>query len=481
MSGFNNSASSSTPSTDDEGRTNLTRQDLEVPPAFKIKQTVDYGPQINFTIWLLTAISAAFLALRVYCKFLRHRGLWWDDHILIASWVSLVASGAFVSVSVNLGFGRSLSLFNFDNLHMYLLYTNLAGTFSILAALWSKTSFAITVLRISTGWVKFLVWFIMITVNVSLGVAIALTWGQCTPIEKIWQPDINGHCWPKFYQVRYNIFTAIYSGATDIVLALVPWKIIWTLTMNKKEKFGVLVAMSMGVFAGVTSIIKITQLPSISNSTFTESTTQLMILASAEGAISIIAASIPILRALLRDTRPPPGPAQFYHNMDFGSMYTGTENTQGTGRSSTVISSAGNHSRAGSSWSNKEMHSGSSIMRLSRLSRFSGLSMGFNGSSHRGGSRSPRTSSAMSRSLGSRNESMSSFFSLDPPPGKIIQTEEVVVEYETNTTQQLNHHHHQRGLSLLNSQSQGGTGGPDDEWPMAKDLQWPGAAGRTPV
>lgn len=33
----------------------------------------------------------------------------------------------------------------------------------------------------------------------------------------------------------------------DIVLAVLPWKIIWTLTMNRKEKMGVLVAMSMGV------------------------------------------------------------------------------------------------------------------------------------------------------------------------------------------------------------------------------------------
>lgn len=47
----------------------------------------DYRPQINCTIWLLTAISAIFLVLRVYCKFLRRRGLWRDDHILIASWV----------------------------------------------------------------------------------------------------------------------------------------------------------------------------------------------------------------------------------------------------------------------------------------------------------------------------------------------------------------------------------------------------------
>ena len=33
----------------------------------------------------------------------------------------------------------------------------------------------------------------------------------------------------------------------DIVLAILPWKIIWSLTMNRKEKAGVMVAMSMGV------------------------------------------------------------------------------------------------------------------------------------------------------------------------------------------------------------------------------------------
>lgn len=47
----------------------------------------NYGPQLNFTIWLLTILASGFLGLRVYCKFLRHRGLWWDDHVLIAAWV----------------------------------------------------------------------------------------------------------------------------------------------------------------------------------------------------------------------------------------------------------------------------------------------------------------------------------------------------------------------------------------------------------
>lgn len=74
---------------------------------------------------------------------------------------------------------------------------------------------------------------------------------------------MEGVCWPKQIQIHYNIFTAskkpsvanlyphlrclVYSGAMDIVLAFVPWKMIWALTMNRKEKIGVLVAMSMGV------------------------------------------------------------------------------------------------------------------------------------------------------------------------------------------------------------------------------------------
>ena len=33
----------------------------------------------------------------------------------------------------------------------------------------------------------------------------------------------------------------------DIILALLPWRIVLTLTLNKKEKIGVLLAMSMGI------------------------------------------------------------------------------------------------------------------------------------------------------------------------------------------------------------------------------------------
>ena len=40
---------------------------------------------------------------------------------------------------------------------------------------------------------------------------------------------------------------SVYSGLSDIILALLPWSIVWKLQMKPKEKIGVAIAMSMGV------------------------------------------------------------------------------------------------------------------------------------------------------------------------------------------------------------------------------------------
>ena len=45
------------------------------------------GPKLVASIWALQAAAAAFLGLRLYCKLSRHNRLWWDDYLLIGSWV----------------------------------------------------------------------------------------------------------------------------------------------------------------------------------------------------------------------------------------------------------------------------------------------------------------------------------------------------------------------------------------------------------
>jgi len=148
---------------------------------------------------------------------------------------------------VSLGFGKYPMYINPLVFPMMGLYANLGQMFGILAVLWSKTSFAITLLRLTEGKTKFFIWFVIVSMNVSLGLLALFTWVQCTPVAKSWNKRLDGTCWDISAVNGYNIFTGVYSGACDIVLAMLPWRLIWNLQMKKKEKFGVGIAMSMGL------------------------------------------------------------------------------------------------------------------------------------------------------------------------------------------------------------------------------------------
>jgi hypothetical protein len=49
--------------------------------------TANLGPQLNGITWFLFGSATVFMTLRLYCKFLNGRGFWWDDYVLVLSWV----------------------------------------------------------------------------------------------------------------------------------------------------------------------------------------------------------------------------------------------------------------------------------------------------------------------------------------------------------------------------------------------------------
>lgn len=60
---------------------------VETPRAGPEMKFVDPSSQVNWGIWTLFVGATAFLTLRIWSKMHRRHGLWWDDHILISSWV----------------------------------------------------------------------------------------------------------------------------------------------------------------------------------------------------------------------------------------------------------------------------------------------------------------------------------------------------------------------------------------------------------
>ncbi|KAK1749435.1 hypothetical protein QBC47DRAFT_418920 [Echria macrotheca] len=262
------------------------------------------GPRLNAVIWTLTAISAAFLALRLYCRAVIIKGLWWDDWLLIAAWVAILATCIVISITVSMGFGRHSWDIPFQDLPDIFKVYSAAATLCICASVWSKTSFALTIVRLTDGWLRRLIWVVIVLVNVFMAFTALINFIHCSPLDKVWDLTgaVPGTCWPIEVIINYDIFSAVFSGAVDIALALLPCKLIWNLQMQKGEKIGVAVAMGMGIFAGVTAFVKASNLGRMHSVDLYDSI-ELNYWSNAESAVTIMAASIPVLRVLIRDMK----------------------------------------------------------------------------------------------------------------------------------------------------------------------------------
>lgn len=90
----------------------------------------------------------------------------------------------------------------------------------------------------------------------------------------------------------------------DFALVAIAWTVVFQLQMRStREKVGLGVAMSMGVAAGITSLVKAAILPALAGGDITYATASLHIWSMAEPSVTIMAASIPLLRVLFSHVR----------------------------------------------------------------------------------------------------------------------------------------------------------------------------------
>jgi hypothetical protein len=238
----------------------------------------DNGPLIVGVSWFLCWFSGGFLALRLYAKISRRQHLWWDDHILIFSWVSFFPSPLLLVASIErltsrlktlllvttilsqigqfLGFGKKTADIPVQNLGILAMGLSVAASISCFASTFSKISFGVTLLRLTSGALRTFVWFCIITLFIVMLPSALLTWISCRPVAKAWNSTLEGECWDGRVTVGYGIFNAAWCVAADFALALLPWKLVWGLRLNLREKVGVGIAMSMGILAGICAIVK---------------------------------------------------------------------------------------------------------------------------------------------------------------------------------------------------------------------------------
>ncbi|EUC48301.1 hypothetical protein COCMIDRAFT_87632 [Bipolaris oryzae ATCC 44560] len=257
------------------------------------------GPLMSVVTWSLVSVAAVFLIPRL-CIRQRQGKLWLDDCTLAVSWILLLIQVSINQVSINLGYGGhtlDLDLRNLDKL-MYIGGAEL--TIYTIAIALSKISFGLTLLRLTDGWVRLYVYFAISTLAIFAVPATIIPWVQCKPLAKTFVDFIPGECINKHPSVVYGRFQAVWSALMDVSLAMLPWKILSSLQMRTAEKIGVCVAMSLGVLAGVTSIIRSTYIEKLTVQDVSYESYKSIIWAVAECSMAIVATSIPVLRVVFK-------------------------------------------------------------------------------------------------------------------------------------------------------------------------------------
>ena len=89
------------------------------------------------------------------------------------------------TVSVSYGYGRALETIAPADLEKMPALANVAGFFSVWAAMWSKTSFALTLARISDGWILRFVWVIIVTMTGIMGSSAIMVFFDIDTLVKI--------------------------------------------------------------------------------------------------------------------------------------------------------------------------------------------------------------------------------------------------------------------------------------------------------
>ncbi|KAF2789733.1 hypothetical protein K505DRAFT_216811, partial [Melanomma pulvis-pyrius CBS 109.77] len=253
--------------------------------------------ELNAGLWTLFAGASAFLAVRIWIKITRRHGLWYDDYILLVSWLVLTINNSLISLEYATGYVAD----KWDDRMHILINVTSCGT--LVGQAWTKTAFAVTLLKLTKGWPRWILWFCIGSMNLYMVLKILFQWAKvCNkPSYDVWYR--LDFCLGWKFRDSFKEGGNVYNIIMDFVFALFPWAITWNLDMRKVEKISLCLTMSLGMIVAIVSAVR-TGWKEESNGKdelYFWRNAMSNIWYSSEITGTIIVQCIPVLRPLLRD------------------------------------------------------------------------------------------------------------------------------------------------------------------------------------
>lgn len=111
---------------------------------------------------------------------------------------------------IDLGVGKHIYEVDPANLDMLHILNRVGSTFAILACALTKTSWALTMLRIvsrTRDCMRVMVWCLLVSVNVLMDVGVILNFMECDSTGLSVSPSTMW-CWTNLIAANYNVFSA---------------------------------------------------------------------------------------------------------------------------------------------------------------------------------------------------------------------------------------------------------------------------------
>ncbi|KAH6642519.1 hypothetical protein C7974DRAFT_302569, partial [Boeremia exigua] len=286
--------------------------DQYTPEELDVLRAQDQGPLCQRIIITFTSIAFISICLRVYTRMKYHKTGWEDWTIMIAMvrccllstypQALMIITCVCQLLQIRAGSGKHAMFVPYPEKVSeglkYLFFSIIAYNMSLTA---TKISILLQYYRIFT--------IRELRVPVYVALAIVGSWGvvllftsifSCVPVEAYWNVLIKGSS-KCVDQMALWYVNASANMITDLMVAVIPVRGIWSLQIPKRQKLALLAILTIGWFVCVVSIIRVTTLTvfekHMDDATYYSAPTAYW--SSIEANLGIVCASLPALKPLI--------------------------------------------------------------------------------------------------------------------------------------------------------------------------------------
>lgn len=203
---------------------------------------------------VMMSLSTLAVALRFYVRGRILHTIASEDWCILVAWMFTFAATGMTIKEAQLALGRHMEDVSPQNFMAFLQTTYFKTLLYNLSLFMTKVSILLLYLRVITSYdyLRKAMWASLGIVIVYNLWAIAMYLSMCIPIQKMWDPTVEGYCHPLDVWWALTYLHII----TDFIIFLLPIPVVATMNVPRSQKAGLLFVFSVGFFVCLISVLR---------------------------------------------------------------------------------------------------------------------------------------------------------------------------------------------------------------------------------